>query len=74
MKTKRRSTDTEDDRGCPESWAALAKAAEKETRWTDAARLWDRASGVTIGHSRGDMYNTNERLAYRKAAEQLKKA
>ena len=55
----RRDTDPPGDCKGPQGWAHLARIAEEDGRLHDAARLWRKASGATLGHSRGTMYENN---------------
>ncbi len=63
MKYKTRFDDGQAQRLTPHEWSTHAERAEAEARWTDAARLWHKAAGVTIGHSRATMYENRERAA-----------
>jgi hypothetical protein len=47
----------EQEKFCPEYFAAKAERCEAAKDWTGAAHYWRRASGVTIGNNRAARYD-----------------
>ena len=56
---------------CPEYYADLARLAEKEKRFADAADYWRSARAVSIGHNRRQRYEDNEERCKRASSWRL---
>lgn len=67
MTTLERKTDKYENHAAPGDYEALAKDAQDSGRWHDAARLWQKAAAVTLGHFRAGQYEHNAYRAARRA-------